>query len=252
MKDYYYEREADGNGYFAVFKTHNNRTPAHFHNSMEFLAITKGKERVVINGTEYIATEGEFIVCNRFDVHFYENVGDTDVTVVMLSDEYTAHFREVFDTGFASYLPKSEKSEELLALFETLYRNQNQNRLVVTGYVDVLLGMLKQTYPNAQRLGRPSGNNFAQILAYLEDHFTENLSQKAVAANFGYSVNYFSALFNRFAGMHFTEYVNRLRVARAAELIEGGTKVCDAIFACGFESPNSYYRAKHRCTAQKS
>lgn len=245
MKPSFYEREADRNRYFSVMKSTRNRTPAHFHNAMEIVAVTEGKERVVINGTERILSKGELGVSNSFDVHYYDAVGDSEVTVVMLSDEYTARFRKTFEERLPNFFCAGERSRELLALVEKLYEVRDENRLIVSGYVDVLLGTL---YDARTTVGKTpaDGNRVVGILRFLDEHFAEKLTICSVADRFGYSANYFSALFNRFTGMHFRDYLNRLRVARASLLIEGGEAAGSAIGRCGFDSPNTYYRAKKK------
>ncbi len=250
MEIQYYESAADRNKYFCVMKTDDNFTPAHFHNSMEIVLVTGGLERVVINGVERILHPGDIAVCNSFDVHYYESLERAQSTVIILSEDYTARYRELFEGELESFLPRGEYTEQFMALFETLYNNMNENRLIVSGYVDVILGMLRKAYPGYVRASRASGNRLSDILAYLEENFDADLSLKSVSSHFGYSVNYFSALFNRFTGMHFRDYVNRLRIARADMLIESGCKVGEALARCGFDSPNSYYRAKKRWSAQ--
>lgn len=238
----FYEREADGNRYFSVMKSVNNRTPAHFHNATEIIAVTDGKERVVINGDERILSAGELGVCNSFDVHYYDVVGHSAVTVVMLSEEYTAHYKEAFGGRFPNFLPSGRAPAELLDVVETLYECQGGNRLVLSGYVDVLLGLLHDVAPAVQRTGTDF-SRAAEILRYLDENFAQKLTLSSVANRFGYSANYFSALFNRFMGMHFRDYLNRLRVSRAARLLESGGRIGDVLSDCGFESPNTYYRA---------
>ena len=245
MDNSFYEREADGRGYFSVMKTRNNRTPAHFHNATEIIAVTEGEERVVINGAERILSAGEIGVSNSFDVHYYDCPTSSAVTVVMLSEEYTAHFKETFGGSPQNFFLKSGKSEEMLSLIETLYRFQGENKLVVSGYVDVLLGTMYEASPSVKDTGG-GGGRLAEILRYLDDNLRSDLSLASVAARFGYSTNYFSSLFNRFTGMHFKDYLNRLRIARAAAMIESGAKVGEILSMCGFESANTYYRARKK------
>ena len=245
MDKSFYEREADGNRYFSVMKTKNNRTPAHFHNATEIIAVTEGEERVVINGCERVLHVGELGVSNSFDVHYYDCPKKSSVTVVMLSEEYMAHFRETFGGNPPNFFPKSEYSERMLALIEKLYALQSENRLIVSGYVDVLLGTMFEAYPSVQKADN-GGSRIGEILRYLDDNYSKNLTLASVSAQFGYSTNYFSALFNRFTGMHFRDYLNRLRVARADALLRSGAKVGEVLASCGFESANTYYRARKR------
>lgn len=240
----YYERAADGNSYFRVMRSHNNSIAAHFHNTTELIIVLDGTERVVINGVEHILHAGDIGVSNSFDIHYYEAVDTSEVYVVMLSDAYIRHFREAFGTRLGNFLPNNKNTQEIIRLVARLFAAQyDGNPLVLTGYIDVLLGTLHDAYPSEpSRDG--DGGKVVEVLRYIEDHYAARLTLKSVAHKFGYSETYFSALFNRFVGMHFKDYLNRLRVSRAAvQLKSGDRKVSDVALSCGFESLNTYYRA---------
>lgn len=58
-----------------------------------------------------------------------------------------------------------------------------------------------------------------QALAYIEAHFTEELSLKAVADHVHLSSNYFSNLFKKEVGQKFVDYINTVRIDRAKKLL---------------------------------
>ncbi len=246
MDQTYYEKCADDTYYFNVMDSADNLTSAHFHNCTEIIAVRAGRERVVINGTARELTAGEFAVSGSLDIHFYEPVGSSEVTVVMMSEEYTARFRE-WGGKLPNFLPKTERSGEILSLIDSLRAAAGKSRLVIAGYIDVFLGTLAEIYPTEPKRGRHESNRIAEILAYLDEHYAEKLSIATVAETFGYSATYFSALFNRYTGMHFKDYLNRLRIQRAAAYTDGrNCKLDEILSACGFESANTYYRARKR------
>ena len=78
---------------------------------------------------------------------------------------------------------------------------------------------------------------------------TESLTLEGLAAAFGYSKNYFSAMFNRVTGMHLKDYVNRLRLQRAKARLDSKNRsetVLEIASDCGFNSLNTFYRALRR------
>ncbi|MFD2334562.1 response regulator [Cohnella sp. GCM10020058] len=66
--------------------------------------------------------------------------------------------------------------------------------------------------------------------AYIRKHYLQELTVERVAEHVGKTPNYFSHLFKKEMGVPFREYVNRLRIAKAKELIEGTT---DRIYEIG-------------------
>lgn len=69
------------------------------------------------------------------------------------------------------------------------------------------------------RLDASAGKEIGLALDYISLHYAEPLTLPLVAAQIGLSVNYFSSLFKKEAGVGFVEYLNRVRVERAKELL---------------------------------
>ena len=68
-----------------------------------------------------------------------------------------------------------------------------------------------------------------------------------MAKEFGYSENYLSAVFKKFAKLSFCDYLNYVRYSAVEEeIIRGESTLTEAVMECGFGSLNTYYRAKNR------
>lgn len=93
----------------------------------------------------------------------------------------------------------------------------------------------------------PSGFMTAGVnkaLRYINDHLTEPFGEADLAASAGLSVGAFSRSFRRHTGMGVVEYVNRLRINLACQLLmnEPGRSVTDICFACGFNNISNFNR----------
>lgn len=82
-------------------------------------------------------------------------------------------------------------------------------------------------------------NRFDSILSYVNENFTDpTLSVKKLADIYFYSEKYLSSLFVKKMGVKLTEYVSKLRITRAEELIQSGyTSVSHISTVCGFTDP---------------
>lgn len=84
-----------------------------------------------------------------------------------------------------------------------------------------------------------------QVLAYLAQHLGDRLSQADVAryAGMGMEPSAFSRFFHRHTGVPFVQYLGRLRVNRACELLAGSdmtiTEIC---YCCGFNNISNFNR----------
>ena len=77
-----------------------------------------------------------------------------------------------------------------------------------------------------------------RVQAYIDDNVSKKLSLGMVASIFGYSQNYLSSLFSRYASMSFVDYVNKAKVEKAKQLLaDPNALVYEVASSLGFESP---------------
>lgn len=72
---------------------------------------------------------------------------------------------------------------------------------------------------NEQDTLSKSAQAMMQCQVYLEQHYAEDLSLDTVAQHFFYNSSYFSILFKSNFGISFTDYVQRIRMQKARELL---------------------------------
>lgn len=87
-----------------------------------------------------------------------------------------------------------------------------------------------------------------EALAYIGKHLTEPFSETDLAALSRLSPSGFSRSFRRHTGMGLTQYVNRLRIHLASQLLmsEDGMGVTDICFAAGFTNISNFNRQFRR------
>ncbi len=74
-------------------------------------------------------------------------------------------------------------------------------------------------------------------VAWLKEHFQEDISRNALAEKLGLSETYFSSLFKQETGESFVQMLNEIRIHHALELIEEGETDMNRIAAsCGYYS----------------
>ena len=83
----------------------------------------------------------------------------------------------------------------------------------------------------------------SNVQKYIDSHIEDRLSLNDVAAVFGLSPNYLSALFKKTCNIGFTEYITQKKIARAkALLLEQDYKIYEVAERLGFES--AFYFSK--------
>jgi len=252
MNNLFYESKADERYYFNFHVATHNVISAHFHSNTELLFVKKGQVKVSINGKEAILKEGDISVSNGFDVHYYLGEKDSEVYVLVHGKSYKS--KTPLDDKkkvFSNFLFKRNGSEEIFDLLSMFYKhfdNSVENFELKIGFINYLYGLLIKYYPDEIVSKTSTGNDFSQILVYISENSNKDIKIEEVSKMFGYSKNHFSMIFNKFIGMHFRDYINRLRLEKMEEIIKNdpNISICDAALSCGFNSLNTYYRAKKR------
>ena len=96
-----------------------------------------------------------------------------------------------------------------------------------------------------QRLGQIRED----IVAYIREHYTEELSMQDVARAMNYSDAYFCKLFKQCFKVNFSAWLNEFRVEKAKELLSATRlSVREVSIACGYADANYFARVFKRVT----
>lgn len=246
----FYEKAADDSGYIYFHKYEVKNSPAqsatlHFHDSIEFIFMLQGESLVRINSEEKRLTKGEIGFSNCFDTHDYKPEKGAQYYVVLISSKFLSSYDFQAYT-FAPFIEKTDGFEQIRAFLDMIYPiwegAEDNFRL---GFVQMLLGLMTRLYPLKEKEKGKAAEIMVAALRYINERFFEEITLESLAFAFGYSKNYFSNLFNRFAGMDIREYLNRRRVIEFMKLRHSSPDmpIYKAAQACGFQSQNTFYRA---------
>jgi AraC-like DNA-binding protein len=84
---------------------------------------------------------------------------------------------------------------------------------------------------------------FSNIISYLDAHYAQRISVEKAAEMAGMSVGYFCRTFKKAFGVTFTDYINRVRVEKAAALLmQGVGNITDAAMSVGYDDANYFSR----------
>lgn len=85
-----------------------------------------------------------------------------------------------------------------------------------------------------------------QIIDYLNKHYPEDLTLKAIEQRFFINKFYFSHQFKKITGVNFKDYLIRKRISKAAEFLKLDYKPSEAARLVGFEDYSNFYKAFRR------
>lgn len=112
-----------------------------------------------------------------------------------------------------------------------------------------ILTMLIRTYQDESKSGemlkekKSAMKRLEQAISYIDHHYSEKITLDEVAAAAYMSSNYFSSYFRKVTGISFSEYVTRIRISHARELLRDTDKsVTEIAMECGFHNISNFYR----------
>ncbi|WP_145029762.1 response regulator [Paenibacillus sp. Y412MC10] len=116
--------------------------------------------------------------------------------------------------------------------FEDYYKSVEQ----LLDRLDRFIQDRKEQVPTEQ-------NTMQKVLTYLQTHYADNLNMAVVSNHFSLNYSYFSQAFQEFTGESFSNYVRRLRLDKAKELlVHSDLKVYEISDQVGFENVKHFTR----------
>ncbi|MEO6919611.1 MAG: AraC family transcriptional regulator [Collimonas sp.] len=116
-----------------------------------------------------------------------------------------------------------------LSLLDCLVKDGERSQLASPGYMPDALAYMSST--------------FNHVLAYIGENLATDLREATLAELCKHSVSTFSRAFRKHTGMSFVQYVNRLRINVACEmLIDGDAGITDICFLVGFNNVSNFNR----------
>ncbi|WP_251546641.1 AraC family transcriptional regulator [Pumilibacter intestinalis] len=233
-----------------IVSLHAIESEPHFHSAIEILIGRKGALRALINQTEYFVRPGDILVTNSYDVHGYTFCGEESpvVNVVIFPLDYVDYFFKLRkNRKFAMHVLRDDaiykNATELLDMFDIARTTKKPSLAKCLGLA--LFEMIAVNIPLTQNKDEQA-DLIKDILHYLYANYREDISLSALSKKYGYSPNYFSALFHSYLNINLNEFVNRLRLNEIIKQVHNGADLITAVFDAGFNSLRTFYRAFHK------
>ncbi len=128
-----------------------------------------------------------------------------------------------------------------------------KGRYHVASRVIALICELASEYDRKKGIQKlPKTNISLKTINYIENHFTENITLESSSQALGISKNSIGRICRAFKGYSFLEYVTKLRLQKAKNLLENESySIKNIAILCGFKSYNSFYKAYLRFYGEK-
>ncbi len=238
----YYEPTTDVQKKVTLRAFQNSHVALHFHKSVELIFVLSGEFHVRVGERHAYAKTGEIVFVPSYFAHSLQNVGETRSYTLIIPENY---FKNAFVERFNYFLLDNPTANlRLLSLFERIKATQFEDGLLLQGLIFELLGSVAQAYPAVSQ-DRETNDLMVEIIKYIQDNFTQNITLENVAAHFGYSKYHFSRRFNEMFGCNLKGYVNRIRFDNVVEM-GNATNMTERILSSGFNNLSTFYKMRKK------
>lgn len=197
----------------------------HWHTSIEIFAVLEGSLSFFLNEEEHPLHAGEFLIINSNEMHSIHapNKNQTVVFQIPLK-QFEDYFTAQRYIRFSSTCKDEREDAHMSGLIRKLYQVYEERE---TGYdfrtralYYEILYLLVRRYRVTEvqekelRYSRRL-DALSKITAYMREHYTDDLKLSEVAATFGYSAEYLSRMFKKYARVNFKAYLQDIRMTYA-------------------------------------
>ncbi len=238
----------------------------HWHAEIEIIRVLRGSFTLQVNMEEIHLTAGSLVLIPANMLHgmilptdCIEDALVFNAKAIALSsfDEVEKDILDALSSGRMPLPPVITREHTLYPKLSTLmdeafaYLKDGSPaaRLKVKAR---LLDILALTYENGllcrqliKGSTRSDGtqDKLKALLSYLNEHYAEDLSVSEAAARLHFTKPYFCRFFKKATGMSFIEYVNDLRLRRAAhEIVQGDRDIIELAGDYGFSNVSYFFR----------
>ena len=200
--------------------------------------------RAYINAEKYAVSGGEGCFADGFCTHGFRDMeSDTEVYVFVINsalfESLTADIEGIPPVKFN--FNDFELLDELISHYENA-GTDSVKAILFKGITAFILARIAEGNELVYKKESTQRSDICDILAYICDHFKEDISLHSLARTFGYSPQYFSSMFHKHMNVNLTEYINIARVNYARKLLSSDKSVAEVAYESGFNSLNSFYR----------
>lgn len=226
---------------------------AHWHDRIELLYLISGSLEVYLNDVHATALAGQTVIILPNTIHCATSgsagaefhviafVPERFCNDTVASDQY---LQPLFQKKTA-FCPVTDHPKVTKAIEELTYRlttiGEEGHPLCSIAKIYEIIGLFYQYCAVDTAQARKPDERFGAVLAYVNNHYTEDISAKNLSEQFGYEEAYFCRRFKEATGTNATKYIRYLRLKKARHLLQTSKdSILSIALKCGF-SDISYF-----------
>lgn len=238
-----------GNFHYNAYTYSGKDYAPHFHKNMELIYVCRGTMDVTVNGICQTVQAGQAALILSNQIHAFSVPGDAEAWVSVFSEEYVPAFSvQVKGRQGSGCVFTPEPSVD--ALLHSQMMGRDCSRLMRKACFYAVCDSFLRQVPLEARQEKTSFL-VGQLLDWMAQHYTENISLKQASEVFGYEYHYMSRLLNKQFAISFSALLSAYRVERAVDLLQTTDYTVTRIAGLsGFQSIRSFHLCFKKITGK--
>ena len=219
----------------------------HLHRDFELIYVKEGELLLYTEDERSVLSEGEFGLVLQNEVHLFESPSHSRIWVMVFSEDYVRDFCEMIKSRAVNSRKLKFSENDMNFLLEHLIFGEKE-KLSLTACLNFICGEFYKSNTedsSKKKEEKTKKSTVHEILAYISEHYTEEIRLSELSAALGYEEHYLSRLFNSTFGKSFTALVNEYRIYHARRMISDlkNKTLAEIALSSGFGSVRNFNRA---------
>lgn len=246
----------------------------HCHHSFEISYVKSGKGTYFVDDRSYDVQAGDIFVFNNIEYHALQvsPIEDIEHLVVHFeprfiwsadSNLFDADYLKIFYKRSANFQNRLDRDNPItLKIGQYLREIEKEfaeklpeyHLVVKVNLLNILVNLIRHydyvddSTGNIER-GKNALNTINTVVNYIDEHYAEDIHMEDLVKIAFLSPSYLSILFKKLNGISPSEYITRMRVHKAVDLLKSSDKsILEIAGLCGFNNAANFYKAFKKIT----
>ncbi|MCP3764822.1 AraC family transcriptional regulator [Domibacillus sp. A3M-37] len=234
--------------------------PMHWHPEMEIVFVEKGEQWVTLRDAMYHLKEKDILLIGSGELHSFPYQPSESKLIILHVGKtiFAPYSDQLFNSECVSPLINLDHYEQepyylvrksIEAMHDYYFTRSEGSELFLKAEIYQLAGLIKKYVPMKPLMNDKKMKRLEQlaklghVLAYIEEHFDQDITLEQAADLAGFSPYHFSRVFKKLTGMNFVYYVNYNRIRKSMILLQNNEEPISQIaFKTGFNSIQTFNR----------
>lgn len=203
-----------------LYPQHNadQRFKLHFHKNLELHVVLEGELYLTVNGSTEVVPAGDMALVLSNQIHTFLSPKESKNLVIVFSEDYVPKFAAAVrgkQGNCFHFTPEKTVWDMILQYLPCEDASVYLKKACLYGACGEYLDQVTLE-------SRSDKSDFlvGQMLNWVSENYTEDITLKQLAQVFGYDYHYLSRLLTNEYGINFRQLVNQYRVDEAISLLE--------------------------------